>query len=466
MLLNQLRKIAPVYNLSVQQRFFTQPSLVQLPLLRQVLDKSKQSVSLQDTAIVYTHHALETSVHVMDGIISLGARPRNIFCIAKSYSQCPEVVRKIEGYGVYHEPCSKQTGLGQFARNFTRDMSWLWKNVSDNLAADVKNILVLDHGGYATSFIPAPLLEKYNVIGVEKTTAGLIKLNDQGLPPFPIIDVAKCAAKAILESPLIADAIVQKLIPLIPQNPSGVSCGIIGYGAIGKAVAVKLLSMGYQVMLYDPLETISGLHVTDNVVELIDLSDYIFGCTGRDTIEAIEAFRCAQKDKTLISCSSEDKEFLSLLKAIQKENNMMIADPFAEVRYITPKGKTIRILKGGFPINFDHSGESVPKKDIQLTRALVLTSVLQAARFFNNKRLLKKAGVYALDPEMQRFVVSEWLKYQPTDRFPQRIIERFKDLSWIIETSEGTYVPLVEERQCVTTVVRPPIERLFALSKH
>ncbi|MDQ8040059.1 MAG: NAD(P)-dependent oxidoreductase [Rickettsiella sp.] len=438
------KKIIPIKSF-LSHCFFTNPSVTYLPLLERIVSQTKTTSNLRNTAIVYIHHPLQTSVNLIDCMVRLGAQSKNIFILGKKYSECPSVVQQIKKYGVYYQPCSAQAGWGQFAQSFTRDVNWLWKQVNDHLnVSNIEKVLVLDHGGYATSYIPVQILEQCKVIGVEKTTAGLTKFHDQGLPPFPVIGVANCAVKKILESPLIAEAIVNKLFPLVPQDRT-VTCGIIGYGAIGKALATKLLSMNYKVIVYDhhlfSLTTRQKINATGNLTNLIDSSDYIFGCTGQDIIKSIEPFRTVQKDKTLISCSSEDKEFLPLLKAIQKKNNEMVSDPFAEAKYVTDRGATIRILKGGFPINFDNSGESVPKEDIQLTRALVLISILQAEKFFDNNQFLKKAGIYALDPEMQRFVATAWLQDQPENRFSKTIIDSFKCLEWIIKNSGGIKNP-------------------------
>lgn len=431
---------------SLSQKFFSKPTLAYLPILEKLTDYvlMKKQFSLSDIAIIYIHHPLKTSVNLIDSMIRLGAMPKNIFVLGKKYSECRTVVEQISRYGVQYQPCSEQVGLGQYTYSFTRDINLLWKTVSDNLKKDIKKLLILDHGGYATSFIPVAILKQHEVVAVEKTTAGLIKFNNQGLPPFPLISVADCAAKKILESPLIAEAIVNKILTLIPKNLD-ITCGIIGFGAIGKAIAVKLLSMNYKVMVYDrhfqstkPFEEVI---FTDQLHKLVGYSDYIFGCTGRESIKTIEPFIHAEKDKTLISCSSEDKEFLPLLKAIQRKNNELVQDPCAQIRFITYKGATIRILKGGFPVNFDHSGESVPPRDIQLTRALVLTSIVQATQFFNKKHLLNKAGIYALDAKAQQFVANEWLETQPVTRYSQDIIRNFQNLDWIIKNSGGAYDP-------------------------
>lgn len=433
-------------NYFLSQQFFSKPSLTYLPILEKLIDQALmiKQFSLRDTAIVYIHHPLKTSVNLINSMLCLDATPKNIFVLGKKYSECETVVQQIIQYGVHYQPCSAQLGLGQYKYSFTRDINLLWEKASNNIEDNIRNLLILDHGGYAASFIPVPILKRYNVVGVEKTTAGLFKFRDQGLPPFPIISVADCATKKILESPLIAEAIVNKLLTLIPKNPERITCGIIGFGAIGKAIATKLLSMNYKVIIYDshapPSRTLEGTF-TAELDKLVGLSDYIFGCTGQESIKNIEAFIHSKKDKTLISCSSEDKEFLPLLKAIQRKNNTLVQDPFAEIRYATDQGATIRILKGGFPINFDHSGESVSPRDIQLTRALVLTSILQAVQFFDKKNLLNKAGIYALDAKTQQFLANEWLKTQLVVRYPQEVIRNFQNLEWIIKNSGGIYEP-------------------------
>jgi len=434
-----------------QKRFFTTKLLPHLPVVDAVIEKALATMSslpLRKTAIVYVHHPLQTSVNLMTGLLRLGARPKNIFVLGKHYSECPSIVKQMMDLGVHYQPCSVQIGLGKFYQSFTRDINWLWFNTLTHIEKDTEEVLVLDHGGHALAFIPAQILQKYKVVGIEKTTGGLINLDDQGLPPFPIIGVANCAAKKILESPLIAEAVVTKLLPIIPIKNTNLTCGVVGYGAIGKAVASKLLAMGHKVIVYDndhyQLKAIKteGLTKTNELSALISSADYIFGCTGRDITKSIDIFRLASKDKTLISCSSEDKEFLSLLQLIQQKNNGGVATrPLNDVNYHTDMSATIRILKGGFPINFDNSGESVPANDIQLTRALVLAGVLQAIRIFKKPDLLAQGELYALDPSMQNFVVKEWLKHQPASRFPKNITDQFQNKQWIIEHSGGVHAP-------------------------
>ncbi|MGC1183195.1 NAD(P)-dependent oxidoreductase [Legionella sp.] len=398
---------------------------------------------LAKTAVIYIHHALQTSLSLLKAQFKLGLAPQHTFVLNKHYSECSRVVEDIKNLGIHYQPCSPQVGLGKFSHSFTHDINLLWSQVIAS-KEPINQMIIMDHGGYALTFIPQQILDKYSVVGIEKTSAGLADGHLHCLP-FPIIETASCAAKKILESPLIAEAIVTKLTPLIPFQKN-ITCGVIGHGAIGKALTEKLLSMGHQVIVYDKdfnqRKKVKGALVTNELSVAIAFADCIFGCTGQNIVTSIDLFRLCPNNKTLISCSSEDKEFLSLIQYIQhKRNQNTTVKPLSDVVYKNDLGATIHIVRGGFPVNFDDSGESVPRKDIELTRALVLGSTLQAVNFLKMPSLLKQGGLYMLDPKLQQFVVNEWLKIQPQARFSKDIRQKFQDECWIARHSGGIYNP-------------------------
>lgn len=144
-----------------------------------------------------------------------------------------------------------QTGIGQYSYSFIRDINWLWAKVVEKLDAQVEQILIMDHGGHAITYLPLMLLEHYKIIGIEKTTAGFINSKKQGLPPIPVIDVANSAAKRFLESPLIADAVVNKIVSYLPENINDFVFGVVGLGSIGKAVVNRLHQLGCRLVVHD-----------------------------------------------------------------------------------------------------------------------------------------------------------------------------------------------------------------------
>jgi S-adenosylhomocysteine hydrolase len=252
-------------------------------------------------------------------------------------------------------------------------------------------------------------------------------------------------------------------LPLIPIKNKDLICGVVGYGAIGKAIVAKLLSMGHKVIVYDSnmqqltnIKSSREITITNELSALVAFADYIFGCTGRDITTSTDLFRLSPKNKTLISCSSEDKEFLSLLHTIQRtKSGKSATQPLQDIEYINEAGGIIRILRGGFPINFDNSGESVPSQDIQLTRALVLGSILQAIQFFKNPEILNTHFIYSLDSTIQKFIVSEWLKHQSSNRFSGSVIESFQNTKWIAENSGGLCVDSFPNNQLKSNLTNP-----------
>jgi S-adenosylhomocysteine hydrolase len=366
-------------------------------------------------------------------MIQLGASPSNIFVLGKRYSENEQVVASFIKLGVQYQACSPQMHSGSFDLSFIRDVNWLWARVMEQISSNIDQMIILDHGGHAINYVPPMLVHRYKIIGIEKTSAGFFDIGERGLPPFPVINVANCAAKKYVESPLIAEAIVNKIISYLPVDKHDITCGVVGLGSIGKAVAKKLLSMGYTVVIFDTDEQQlsvfkegNGFICVHNISELMSISDYIFGCSGRDiTASNLEYFQFASKNKTLISCSSEDKEFLSLLRLIQRQREGLF-DPLNDIQYTNQLGVSIQILRGGFPVNFDASGESVPAVDIQLTRALVLSAVMQAIGYFNRSDIISQSGIYALEPDEQRFIVHEWIKQKDVlNPIFRKIVEKF-----------------------------------------
>lgn len=396
-------------------------SSIKLPVLEALLkkiDPNETKKILEKTLIYYVHHPLQTSINVIDSLIYLGAKYENIFILGKRYSQNDEVVHSLIERGVHYQVCSEQVKVGQYHVSFIRDVNWLWFRLLEYLTPDVENILIMDHGGRAIQYAPAELLENHKIIGIEKTASGFFEEHKQGKPLFPIVDVANSLAKRYFESPLIAKAVVKKLFTTLSDLQPDHLYGVIGLGSIGNAIVNQLADMGYQLIIYDVQEDLlnsfegknSRIICGKNTANVITEADWIFGCSGRDITEnMLEHFLLSRRNKVLVSCSSEDKEFLSLLHHIEYENPQVFR-PFDSIKFNSKFNAEIKLLRGGFPINFDHSGESVPPNEIQLTRSLVIGAVLQAVELLKENNKLSP-GIYPLNIKTQQFIVSEWLKY-------------------------------------------------------
>lgn len=381
-----------------------------LPVVDNLLKENQHLLRqepLEKTVIVYVHHALQTSINVVNSLLMLGAKPACIYILGKSYSENKAVVAHMKALGVTYIDSSDQTGFGEYKRAFKSDIKYLWTLVEKHLDSRIKDILVLDHGGHAIQAIPKKILSSYNIIGIEKTTAGTMGYDAENKPNIPIINVAGCAAKRLLESPLIAHAVSSKVKSIIKTISKEKVCAVIGFGAIGQSVANVLESQGKQVLVYDKNHSTSADFSLEDVIEK---SDYIFGCTGTDiTFNIAHSIVQTQGTKVFLSCSSEDKEFLSLLKEITKSKRFSQDKLFDDLVFNTKACGKVVIVNGGFPVNFDNSGESVPAQDIQLTRALIVGGVIDAIKM-NQSQLIFQNNLYKLSAGIQKTIVSSWLK--------------------------------------------------------
>jgi hypothetical protein len=217
----------------------------------------------------------------------------------------------------------------------------------------------------------------------------------------PTVEVAGSAAKRILEPPAVTASIMRFIMPRLELSAGRGVIGIIGLGTVGQDVARRLLSEGREVSVYDKNPKyrcmLKGAKWCASPQKLFEASDCILGCTGENVFDGADSWIAGLKgNRVLASCSSEDNEFRSLLKRAER---LDARDPMGTVILRLPAG-SLRILRAGYPANFTGTKNSGPVALIQVTRALLLAGVCQAAKLFSippsdlPRRIM-------LDPELQ-----------------------------------------------------------------
>jgi S-adenosylhomocysteine hydrolase len=401
---------------------------------------------LKKTVLVFVQHLLETTGSLLIELEKCGIPFQNMHGKGKCYSTCQSVAEGIKALGVnlLDEDLSTPVQVGQYQNVNREKMTQLWLQVERYLFRhpEVENVIIVDEGGRCVEAMPEHIIKKYNVSAVEQTRGGLYSPAIQNAP-FPIVLLATSAIKQQLEPDLIADVILKKLEILIcnRQIPNNAKCGVIGNGAIGKAVVRYLIKAKLDVFVFDlnphSFGDINPSNFTrvNSVESLLKNSQIIFGCTGRDSLANIpNLLDIIDEDKFFVSCSSEDREFYSL---IQHSNTMQKWLNVVTIQ--TENSSKVTVLNGGFPINFDQSPKSVPKTAIDLTRALLLASVAQASTYTKSHQKLD-SQLLMLTPKIQQNIAGLWL----SDRFfmsnyPNVLIENMHDESWIQENSSGYY---------------------------
>ncbi len=421
-----------------------------LPILQIIVDKIKATSTLdfKNVTFVCIQHLLFTTVDIIESLLLLNAKPSNIHIMGKIYSSCPEVVSQLIDMKVQYYPSSSPLQIGCFSDYFTADIINMWDIISANMInTSSDTIIVLDDGGKAIANFPKALSERYKVCVVEQTSSGVSHITKNNIA-LPMVNVAYSAAKQLLESPMIAKAVITKLSKFLPLHiTNSTICGVVGLGVIGQAVSQLLLSLGHIVIVYDKLvkkhNLLNSIKFVEDKQVLFQEAEYIFGCTGEDITTSLDLSKI-DGVKNFISCSSQDIEFCSLLKIIQA-HSYQVTNVLETIEYSLQQHKLgrglIRIYKGGYPINLDNTGESVPAKDIQLTRALLFGGMIQAILQLLSNPTPKQ---YMLNPVLQKLIVQELINNQELGETlsisTNPLIPNFQDESWIKNNSRGEYV--------------------------
>ncbi len=409
-----------------------------LEIMDEMVRRAKKYLpSLEKIAFIGAQHKLETTATLFQSMIELGANPKNMFFTGKSYSTCPAVEATIRGLGVRIFDDPKPLYPGGYSEACTKVIKAMWEEFEEHLkkTPNIEKIIILDDGARVVEELKFTTAISYPLVIIEQTRGGLYSagLTDHGV--FPMISVAQCATKKIIEAPLIATAILTRLEKVVQNlNIDREIFGVVGNGSTGKMVANYLTEMGYKVIVYDQIITIknhSSIIMANNIEEIFKNCSVIFGCTGRDITEKLDLKSIVTRDQIWISGSSEDREFKSFLVT----NKDLFYDD-DDILYYLPNGKKITIKQGGFPFNFDKEPWNVSAPDIEVTQCCLLGGILQAAVIeLNCKSKYKIESQQQLNPYIQSFIVTTWgdreLATAENSRFEKNLIDMFKVISWI-----------------------------------
>lgn len=429
------------------------PQLSVLDYLVQAFKQLQQSgINLERVAVVGMQHLLETTASMLKSIVAIGVNPRHILIAGKCYSTNTVIEHYLrERLGLVIAKMKSPRQPGGYTDAVEEVQADLWQRFA-YIADNIDIVIVLDDGFRTFEHMPATMRLKKRVAIVEQTRGGLYS-SALEYSLAPVIEVASSAAKKVLESPFIAAAVVRQVEKVIIKfdlaKDKDKAFGVIGNGAIGRAVVNRLLQSGFTVVVYDKDETVYQSIQNENFIRVDSIEAVFFnatcilGCSGLDVTEGIN-FAQFEKDLYFMSCTSEDKECKSLLKQVASTTRVDL-DTLRDIRYHHRDQYVITIVGGGFPINFDRAIGNVPAADIALTQGLMFSAFLQAL-FAARKPIadghtVNKAQRQSLDPYLQRCVVETWIKSQPPDRYSDELKQHFNDIIWITSQSGGKHFP-------------------------
>lgn len=405
-----------------------------LPILEELKQYKRTDINYENVYLIAVQHLVETTGSLFEAIVDIGIKPGNIYLQGKLYSTHFSVERQLRNLGINVYNASMPDKFGIVRESLRKDISKVWQLAQQRFTNE-SIIIILDDGGLAIKQAPNELFKQCKLYGIEQTTSGLRYQPDKDF--FPIIQVATSAAKVYLEPNFISRALLRKLTPYLYRNPPN-KIGIVGFGHIGKAVA-HFFSKRYNVCIYDTKDdvlktNIGKLIVCTSIDELVMKCDLIIGATGVD-ISNIDWDKLVNENKTLISVSSSDIEFNSLLKKYNEILWVKYKDVLLNIKIRLKNGKWLKLIRGGTVANFNNGLESCRANQIQLTRALLFSGILQALN--NNLQLKGVNGSFNLKPEYQALIVQQWFKLYPIykDIYPESLRKNFESIDWIDDNS-------------------------------
>lgn len=406
-----------------------------LPVLEELKKHFNKKVDYRNVYVISVQHILETTGSLFEAMIGVGIKASNIYLLGKLYSSHTETKNSLKQIGINIFENRPIEDFGRVREYLKKDIAYVWDFLRQKLkVGDV--IIILDDGGLAIKTAPKELFDVCKFYGIEQTTFGL--RYQENKDHFPIIQVATSATKKFLEPVLISKTLMTR-IKILLRTIKPLNIGVIGFGNIGKSVA-KELSADYKVQVFDinnaqTQDIKSNIKICSDVNELISNSDLIIGATGVDISKNWDLI--IEKNVTLISVSSADIEFNSLLKKYNEQLKLKKYTPLDDFEIILANGNKISIIRGGTVANFNNLKESCPKDKIQITRGLLFAAILQALN--NNLHITDENGSVKLKPSFQKIIVQKWFSEHPRFRsfYPKILIDNFASEAWISENSGG-----------------------------
>lgn len=363
-----------------------------LPLLKHTKNLFPD-VSLEKVKIFCAQHVVSTTYALLKTLFECGLPKENLSIIGKCYSTDPQIFDLLKAEGIDICPSSIQFDSHEpFDDQYHLNLKKFLVKRAKFSKANIELIVFLDDGGDLLSLAPQFMASEIPMVGIEQTSSGYHKLKRKDLH-FPIINVARSAAKLYYETPFIGNQLVEILIDkILNLHLRSDKILIIGNGFIGQSIHARLPD--HDIVFYDKDPEKSHIDKDDFAASLKHF-DLVIGCTGK-TVIPYEMHHLLKKGCTLISASSSDREFdaVFLRKKLKPYKN---CHKDIEV-------KEIHLLNSGFPLNFSEEYDKIDINEFQLTRSLLMSAILQAAMHDTPEK-----GFVPLDIETQREIIEKFL---------------------------------------------------------
>lgn len=418
--------------------------LSRMPALSAMTEKFGGAQALEGLRFGAVQHLFPTTVGLLDALADNGLARDEAFIMGKNYSTNPDVMHRLQVDGWPVSGFSEMKLLTSNPDGTSGEMSPIAGYLEtlleglDPKSSKRPSVLLLDEGGKLVKALHEHFPEYAPLcVAVEQTDRGIQVLDEMvahGQPMLcPVVNVARSEAKKSLEAPMIGENIVDStLTGLLSMQadlaPTKREACVIGYGAVGRAVAQSLLRRGYEVFVndVDPAKQAQaradGCTATDRD-DALSHGHLLVSCTGRTTLTPAEFDAKLPNRAVLVNAASGNHELG--MDQVDEGGGRMTNDPLETINELgfrvsefggkeiilgdiagqedtfsrvirTESGNERVVVRSGYVVNMR---DDIPPEYIQLTRSLLLGACLQAAGSSG------KIGLVALDEDIQTTAV-------------------------------------------------------------
>lgn len=461
--------LPPVELLRVADRLESDPRslMSRMPALRELCSMLRPGKPLAGFSFSAVQHLFPTTECLFDAMVRCGLDADHAFLTGKPYSTDDDVQFALQRKGFHvasggragHDGAREQDHDALFTTPLARSLVCRGRVDEEGLrdpsviellrlfsveGADDPGhrFLLLDEGGKLVKALHTTFPEyATRCVAVEQTMRGVQVLEDIDLR-CPVVNVAESWLKKLYESPMIGESIVHGVDEQLAAMGDHVcvepkEATVLGFGAVGQAVAQALLRRGYRVRAWDPIfdDPVEGDARRARAAELgvempgratcLAHGHVVYGCSGRGSLSFSE-WDQLPKDAVLVNAASGHHELMN--EALDDPSFALPPDPEAwsaihagtesswrgqpvqldptpldpndaerEHRVVPgDDGARRLVIRSGYVANM---ADDIPPELIQLTRCLLLAAVVQATRE-------SQGGLRPLSDDTQRFIES------------------------------------------------------------
>lgn len=190
---------------------------------------------------------------------------------------------------------------------------------------------------------------------IEVTRSGVTRLRERGGLPFPVVNINDGRLKDAVENRHgVGEAIWQAVARLTGMHLAGRRCVVVGYGPVGKGLALygRAAGMAVEVVETDPVRRLFAHYdgfPTPSLADALPRAGILVTATGRPGVVGVDELAAARDGLVLVNAGhgGDEIDVRGIERASARRDH--IADQV--VRHKLESGPRVTVLGGGHPLN-------------------------------------------------------------------------------------------------------------------